>query len=160
MHMEYYSQADLQLIVERSANIFDVGIESQGALEISRRSRGTPRVANRILRRVRDFAQVKHDGVITQAVTQEALKLLEIDDKGLDQTDRKLLKAMIDLYQGGPVGLNTIAVNISEDIGTVEDMYEPYLLQIGFLQRTPRGRVVTRQAYDHLKIEFEKEEDD
>lgn len=154
MHMEYYSQADLQLIVERSADIFQVTIDSQGAHEISRRSRGTPRVANRLLRRVRDFAQVKGDGHITKSVTDQALAMLAIDERGLDQVDRKLLRSMIDLYQGGPVGLNTIAMNISEDIGTVEDMYEPYLLQIGFLQRTPRGRKVTPEAYSHLKIEY------
>ena len=154
MHMEYYSQADLQLIVERSADIFQVAIDSQGAHEISRRSRGTPRVANRLLRRVRDFAQVKGDGHITKSVTDQALAMLAIDERGLDQVDRKLLRSMIDLYQGGPVGLNTIAMNISEDIGTVEDMYEPYLLQIGFLQRTPRGRKVTSEAYSHLKIEY------
>lgn len=149
-HLEYYSADELQMIVTRNAGVFQTEIDDEGAYEIALRSRGTPRIANRLLRRVRDFAQVKSDGTINQAITKESLSVLEIDGYGLDNTDRKLLTTMIELYQGGPVGLNTIAVNISEDIETVEDMYEPFLLQNGFIKRTPRGRVVTKKAYDHL----------
>lgn len=153
-HMQYYKTAELKLIVERSAQVFDTDIDAKGAEEIALRSRGTPRIANRILRRVRDYAQVKGNGKIVQEVTQAALDILEIDAKGLDSVDRKLLMTMIDYYNGGPVGINTIAVNIGEEIETVEDMYEPYLLQNGFLQRTARGRIVTAMAYEHLGIVY------
>ena len=149
-HMQYYEVQDLKHIVERSADVFQTEIDTEGALEIALRSRGTPRIANRILRRVRDFAQVKAEGLIDQFIAQEALNVLGIDHYGLDTIDRKLLKSLIDYYNGGPVGLNTIAVNIGEDMETVEDMYEPYLLQNGFLQRTPRGRIATQLAYEHL----------
>lgn len=149
-HMQYYEVQDLKHIVERSADVFQTEIDTEGALEIALRSRGTPRIANRILRRVRDFAQVKAEGLIDQSIAQEALNVLGIDRYGLDTIDRKLLKSLIDYYNGGPVGLNTIAVNIGEDMETVEDMYEPYLLQNGFLQRTPRGRIATQLAYEHL----------
>lgn len=153
-HMKYYDDHELKLIVQRSAMVFQIYIDDEGAYEIARRSRGTPRIANRLLRRVRDYAQVKNNGKITKDITNEALRILDIDEFGLDVTDRKLLKTMIELYQGGPVGLNTIAVNVSEDIETVEDMYEPFLLQKGFIQRTPRGRVVTKRAYEHLGYEW------
>lgn len=153
-HMEYYQAADLKLIVERSALVFDTEIDESGATEVALRSRGTPRIANRILRRVRDYAQVKSDGIITKEITKAALNILAIDEKGLDTVDRRLLLTMIEHYNGGPVGINTIAMNIGEEIETVEDMYEPYLLQNGFLKRTPRGRVVTAFAYEHLGIPY------
>ncbi len=153
-HMEYYQPADLKLIIERSAVVFDTQIDETGATEVALRSRGTPRIANRILRRVRDYAQVKSDGIITKDVTNAALDILAIDEKGLDTIDRRLLLTMIEHYNGGPVGINTIAVNIGEEIETVEDMYEPYLLQNGFLKRTPRGRMVTQFAYEHLGIRY------
>lgn len=149
-HMEYYDEADLKEIVIRSSDIFDVVIEESGAYEIARRSRGTPRIANRLLKRVRDFAQVTGEGVVTKQIADDALKMLQVDDKGLDYVDQKLLRAMIELYNGGPVGLTTISVNISEERETVEDMYEPYLIQKGFIKRTQRGRVVTEYAYQHL----------
>lgn len=149
-HMQYYEETDLKEIVLRSAEIFATDILDLGALEIARRSRGTPRIANRLLKRVRDVAQVEGNGQIDVEIADRALRLLQVDDKGLDYVDQKLLKTMIELYQGGPVGLSTIAVNISEEMETVEDMYEPYLIQKGFLKRTPRGRMVTDLAYDHL----------
>ena len=149
-HMEYYDEASLAEIVKRSANVFDSEIKEAAALEIALRSRGTPRIANRLLKRVRDFSQVYEEGMISKEITQQALKVLRVDAKGLDHIDRKLLTAMIDLYDGGPVGLGAIAANISEDAETIEDMYEPYLLQIGFLKRTSRGRVVTPEGYAHL----------
>ena len=149
-HMEYYDEASLSEIVKRSANVFDSEIKDKAALEIALRSRGTPRIANRLLKRVRDFSQVYEEGMISKEITQQALKVLRVDAKGLDHIDRKLLTAMIDLYDGGPVGLGAIAANISEDAETIEDMYEPYLLQIGFLKRTSRGRVVTPEGYAHL----------
>ncbi|UUX34559.1 Holliday junction branch migration DNA helicase RuvB [Fundicoccus culcitae] len=152
-HMDYYTTNDLYHIVERSAKVFNTEIDAEGALEVALRSRGTPRIANRILKRVRDYAQVKADGRVTKELTQEALSILDIDEKGLDAIDRKLLLAMIELYDGGPVGIKTISVNIGEDTETIEDMYEPFLLQNGFLKRTPRGRVVTDLAYDHLGID-------
>ena len=148
--MEYYDEASLAEIVKRSANVFDSEIKEEAALEIALRSRGTPRIANRLLKRVRDFSQVYEEGMISKEITQQALKVLRVDAKGLDHIDRKLLTAMIDLYDGGPVGLGAIAANISEDAETIEDMYEPYLLQIGFLKRTSRGRVVTPEGYAHL----------
>ncbi|MRI80607.1 Holliday junction branch migration DNA helicase RuvB [Aerococcaceae bacterium DSM 109653] len=149
-HMEYYQTEDLKLIVERSSQVFSTEIDESGAQEIALRSRGTPRIANRLLRRVRDYAQVKGNGLITKDITQASLDILAIDDKGLDTLDRRLLMTMIEQYNGGPVGIGTIAVNIGEDLETVEDMYEPFLLQNGFLQRTPRGRIVTPYAYEHL----------
>ncbi|MGO1822163.1 MAG: Holliday junction branch migration DNA helicase RuvB, partial [Ruoffia tabacinasalis] len=149
-HLEYYNTEDLKAIVNRTANVFQIEIDDHGAQEIALRSRGTPRIANRLLRRVRDFAQVKSNGRITQSVTDESLQILDIDEYGLDGVDRKLLSTMIELYDGGPVGLSTIAINISEDTETVIDMYEPYLLQNGFIQRTPRGRVATKKTYEHL----------
>lgn len=152
-HLEYYDDESLSEIVKRSANIFDMSIEEDGAYEIGRRSRGTPRIANRLLKRVRDYTQIYGNGIISKQLADEALNLLRVDDKGLDFVDRHLLESMITLYNGGPVGLNTIAANIGEEAETIEDMYEPYLLQIGFLQRTPRGRIVTPLAYEHLQKE-------
>lgn len=149
-NMRYYQVEELHLIVDRNAEIFDAQIEQAGALEIALRSRGTPRIANRILKRVRDFAQVKGNGLITKEITQQALRILDIDEKGLDTIDRKLLRTLIEEYQGGPVGIATLAINISEDGDTVEDMYEPFLLQNGFIRRTPRGRVATPMSYEHL----------
>lgn len=149
-HMVYYQDQDLFEIIKRSARVFGVTIEDQAALEIARRSRGTPRVANRILRRVRDFAQFQDQAEIGHDHANQALAVLEIDGYGLDALDRRLLTTMIEFYQGGPVGIGTIAVNIGEDVVTIEDMYEPYLLQKGFIQRTPRGRVATDLAYRHL----------
>ena len=140
-------------IVTRSAGILNVEIEPEGAMEIARRSRGTPRIANRMLRRVRDFAQVVADGVITRKVADQALLALEVDFLGLDQVDRRMLRAIIENYGGGPVGLETLAATIGEESVTLEDVYEPYLMQIGFLTRTPRGRCVTRKAYEHLHID-------
>lgn len=150
-HMEYYDEASLTEIVKRTANVFESEIHEDAAREVAMRSRGTPRIANRLLKRVRDFSQVYEEGSISIEITKKALDILQVDSKGLDAIDRKLLKAMIDLYDGGPVGLGAIAANISEDAETIEDMYEPYLLQIGFLKRTSRGRMVTPEAYDHLK---------
>jgi Holliday junction DNA helicase RuvB len=148
--LDFYAEADLELIVTRSARILAVPIEPEGAHEIARRSRGTPRVANRLLRRVRDYAQVRADGVITAGVTHGALELLEVDANGFDEVDRKLLLTIIDKFGGGPVGVAALAAAVSEDVDAIEDMYEPYLLQLGFLDRTPRGRVATRRAYEHL----------
>lgn len=149
-HMEYYTVVDLTDIVLRSADIFQTRIDQSGAVEIARRSRGTPRVANRLLKRVRDYAQVEADGIVTKQIANSALKMLQVDDKGLDIVDQKLLKMMIESYNGGPVGLSTIAANISEEIETIEDMVEPFLLQNSLLQRTPRGRIVTALGYEHL----------
>ena len=140
------------MIVTRSADILDVPIDREGAMEIARRSRGTPRIANRMLRRVRDFAQVRAAGVITQSVADAALTELEVDELGLDSIDRRMLRAIMEFYGGGPVGLDTLAATINEDTVTLEDMYEPYLMQQGFLTRTPRGRCVTQKAYEHLGI--------
>ena len=156
-HMEYYNEVDLSQIIKRSAQILSTGIDDEGAHEIARRSRGTPRVANRLLKRVRDFAEVKHKDKIDTEIVQFAVDLLRVDKVGLDRTDRKLLKAMIELYDGGPVGLNTIAANIGEESDTIADMIEPYLMQIGFIKRTPRGRIVTLAAYEHLGIKYNKE---
>lgn len=154
LRLELYSTEDLTRIVTRSAEILEVPIESEGAVEIARRSRGTPRIANRMLRRVRDFAQVKANGVITRPVADMALSALEVDDLGLDAIDRRMLKSIIDNYRGGPVGLDTLAATINEESVTLEDVYEPYLMQLGFLTRTPRGRCVTQKAYDHLGITY------
>ncbi|MDR0691101.1 MAG: Holliday junction branch migration DNA helicase RuvB [Streptococcaceae bacterium] len=156
-HMEYYTDEELKEVVKRSAEIFDVEIEESGAFEIARRSRGTPRIANRLLKRVRDFAQIKSDGVIRQKQADEALTMLQVDCMGLDYVDQKLLKTLIKMYQGGPVGIGTLAVNISEDTETVEDMYEPYLIQVGFIKRTTRGRKATAAAYQHFGYEFKEE---
>jgi holliday junction DNA helicase RuvB len=148
--LDFYSVDELHFIVARSARILDVTIEESGAHEIAQRSRGTPRIANRLLRRVRDYAQVRADGVITATVAQDALALLEVDANGFDEVDRKLLLTIIDKFGGGPVGVNALAAAISEEPDAIEDIYEPYLLQIGFLDRTPRGRMATRRAYEHL----------
>lgn len=153
LRLELYTPEELATIVTRSAGILNVEIESEGAMEIARRSRGTPRIANRMLRRVRDFAQVVADGVITRKVADQALLALEVDFLGLDQVDRRMLRAIIENYGGGPVGLETLAATIGEESVTLEDVYEPYLMQIGFLTRTPRGRCVTRKAYEHLHID-------
>ena len=154
LRLELYSPEELKRIVKRSAGILGVEIEEAGALEIASRSRGTPRIANRLLRRVRDYAQVCADGVITSAVADKALSSLEVDKLGLDALDRRMLRSIIDYYGGGPVGLDTLAATINEEAVTIEDVYEPYLLQCGFLTRTPRGRCVTRRAYEHLGIEY------
>ena len=148
--LDLYPAEDLHTIVSRSAKILEIEIDDAGAEEIARRSRGTPRVANRLLRRARDFAQVRADGKISEQVAKDALGMLEVDEYGLDEMDRKLLLTIIDKYKGGPVGLNTIAASVSEESDAIEDVYEPYLLQIGFLNRTPRGRVATELAYKHL----------
>ena len=152
LRLELYTPEELSLIVRRSAGILGVPIEDSGALEIARRSRGTPRIANRMLRRVRDFAQVTAGGVITQGVADRALRALEIDELGLDDIDRRMLTSIIEHYGGGPVGLDTLAATINEETVTLEDVYEPYLMQLGFLKRTPRGRCVTRKAYAHLGL--------
>lgn len=149
-HLEYYTEKELQTIVLRSADVLGVGIDSRGALEIARRSRGTPRLANRMLKRVRDYAQVRYDGRISSEIAAEALDLLEVDRYGLDRIDRGILELMMDKFGGGPVGLDTLAAAIGEDSGTIEDVYEPYLIKNGFLNRTPKGRVATDFAYEHL----------
>lgn len=156
--MEYYTVEELKTIILRSAKVLEVGIDDRGAESLARRSRGTPRLANRLLKRVRDFAQVRFDGHITKEVADYALDLLDVDKEGLDQTDRDLLLAMIEKFGGGPVGLDTLSAALGEDTGTIEDVLEPYLLKNGFIQRTPRGRVVTDHAYRHLGISREKDE--
>lgn len=153
-HLEFYSIEELVLIIQHSAKILEVEIDEKGAVELARRSRGTPRLANRILKRVRDFAQVRFDGRITEEVANTALDLLDVDKLGLDQTDRSILFTMIEKFNGGPVGLDTLAAAIGEDSGTIEDVYEPYLIKNGLITRTPRGRVVTELAYRHLGVEF------
>ena len=152
--LELYETEELMDIVTRSANILGVDIQSDGAREIACRSRGTPRIANRLLKRVRDFAQVKYDGVITKEVADDALCHMEIDKKGLDIIDSRMIKAMINNFGGGPVGLDTLAATIGEESNTIEDVYEPYLLRLGFIARTPRGRIVTKTAYDHFNIPY------
>lgn len=154
LRLELYTPEELQRIVARSAGILGIEIDGAGAREIASRSRGTPRIANRLLKRVRDYAQVRADGVITKEVANDALLRLEVDQLGLDATDRRMLRSIIDLYHGGPVGLDTLAATIGEESVTLEDVYEPYLLQQGFLTRTPRGRCVTRRAYEHLGLEY------
>ena len=149
----YYDAEQLTAIVHRSAGILAVAIADDAAGEIARRSRGTPRIANRILRRVRDVAEVRHQGAITNEIAREALELLEVDERGLERTDRELLQAVVHKFDGGPVGLSTLAVTLGEETDTIEDVYEPYLLQLGFLQRTPRGRVATPRAYRHFGYE-------
>ncbi|MBY0075742.1 Holliday junction branch migration DNA helicase RuvB [Priestia aryabhattai] len=151
--LEYYQEEDLASIVERTAAILDVEIDQKATFEMARRARGTPRIANRLLRRVRDFAQVKGDGAITETLATEALEMLQVDRLGLDHIDHKLLRGIIEKFRGGPVGLDTISATIGEESHTIEDVYEPYLLQIGFLQRTPRGRIVTPLVYDHFQLE-------
>lgn len=148
--LDFYDVESLTVIVERSSDILRIPIDADAAIEIARRSRGTPRIANRLLRRVRDFAEVRHEGTVTLEIAREALRMLEVDEYGLDEIDRKLLTAIIERFGGGPVGVNAVASSIAEDRGTIEDLYEPYLIQIGFLQRTPRGRVASKLAYDHL----------
>ncbi|MGB5326076.1 MAG: Holliday junction branch migration DNA helicase RuvB, partial [Pseudomonadales bacterium] len=150
--LEFYALKDLAHIVERASALLNIGIESAGAIEIARRSRGTPRIANRLLRRVRDFAEVKHQGVVTAAVADSALNTLNIDPQGFDHMDRRLLLAIIEKFDGGPVGVDNLATAISEERGTIEDVLEPYLIQQGFLQRTQRGRIATRRAYEHFEI--------
>jgi holliday junction DNA helicase RuvB len=152
--LDYYSMEATELIIKRASRILGVSIEEEGAQEIARRSRGTPRVANRLLRRVRDFAQVRAEGKITPEVAREALKRLEIDQLGLDETDRRILNSIITKFDGGPVGLDTVAAATSEERDTIMDVYEPYLLQLGFLARTPRGRVATRRAYEHIGVPY------
>ncbi len=152
----FYEESAMQQIVRRSADILDIGIEEGGVSEIGRRARGTPRVANRLLKRVRDYAQVRADGVITRAVAQDALALLEVDPLGLDDIDRRVLHTIIEKFDGGPVGLETIGAALSEEPDTIMDVVEPYLLQLGFLDRTPRGRVATRRAYEHLGLAYEE----
>jgi Holliday junction DNA helicase RuvB len=151
-HLEFYTVDELQLIIMHSARILNVDLEPGGAREMAKRSRGTPRLANRILKRVRDFAQVKFDGVITEDVAKEALDLMDVDKLGLDHIDRNMLTTLIEKFEGGPVGLDTLAAAIGEDAGTIEDVYEPYLIKNGFINRTPRGRVVTDLAYRHLGL--------
>ena len=158
LRLELYSPEELGKIVTRSAGILGVPIEAEGAAEIAKRARGTPRIANRLLRRVRDFAQVRAGGVITQGVADQALTALEVDHLGLDAVDRRMLKSIITQYAGGPVGLETLAATVGEEAVTLEDVYEPYLMQMGFLTRTPRGRCVTRLAYEHLGLPFQGQE--
>ena len=153
--LELYSEKDLATIVKRSAKILEIEIDEEAATEIARRSRGTPRIANRLLKRVRDYAAVLGDGRVTLKIAKLALNKLEIDELGLDETDRKMLEAMITTYNGGPVGIETIAATIGEEIETIEDVYEPYLIQIGFLSRTLRGRIVLPNAYEHLGFKYE-----
>ncbi|MBQ9765975.1 MAG: Holliday junction branch migration DNA helicase RuvB [Lachnospiraceae bacterium] len=153
--LEFYTPKELEAIITRSAGVLEVEIDREGAGELARRSRGTPRLANRLLKRVRDFAQVKYDGVITKEVADFALDLLEVDKLGLDNNDRKFLTMMIDKFDGGPVGIDTLAAALGEDAGTLEDVYEPYLLQNGLIQRTPRGRIVTENAYKHLGLQHD-----
>ena len=153
--LEFYNPEELSEIILRSADVLNISVDPPGAMELARRSRGTPRLANRLLKRVRDYAQVKYDGQVTEAVAREVLDILEVDRYGLDSVDRNILWSMIEKFGGGPVGLETLAASIGEDSGTLEDVYEPYLLQNGFLQRTPRGRVVTPLAYKHLGLPAE-----
>ena len=154
--LEPYNVSQLKTIIKRSSGVLDIPIDDAGAEEIARRSRGTPRIANRLLKRVRDFAQVKDDGSITEEVSKYALDLLEVDKMGLDNVDRKMLLAMIEKFGGGPVGVDTLAVSISEESETIEDVYEPYLIQLGYIQRTPRGRIVTESGYNHFGLSYLK----
>ncbi len=155
--LEFYSNEAMHEIVSRSAGILGVPITESGALEIGRRARGTPRIANRLLRRVRDYAQVVAEGQVTLEVAQAALAMLEIDELGMDENDRRLLRVMIELFNGGPVGLSTLAAALAEEVDAIEDVYEPFLLQLGFLQRTPRGRIATRRAYEHLGLPYSEQ---
>ncbi|MFQ6016149.1 MAG: Holliday junction branch migration DNA helicase RuvB [Anaerolineae bacterium] len=156
--LDFYDREAMEAIVKRSARILGIGIDPGGVREIAQRARGTPRVANRLLKRVRDYAQVRADGVISQEVARQALALLEVDHLGLDDIDRRVLSAIIEKFEGGPVGLETIAAAISEEADTIMDVYEPYLLQLGFIDRTPRGRVATKLAYEHLGLPYDKDE--
>lgn len=155
--LEFYSDASMTEIITRSASIFAVPIDADASHEIGRRARGTPRIANRLLRRVRDYAQVVAEGSITLEVARAALAALEIDEFGMDENDRRLLRAIIDLFQGGPVGLSTLAAALAEEVDAIEDVYEPFLIQLGFIQRTPRGRIATRRAYEHLGVPYREE---
>ncbi len=155
--LEFYSNEAMHEIVSRSAGILGIPITESGALEIGRRARGTPRIANRLLRRVRDYAQVVAEGQVTLEVAQAALAMLEIDELGMDENDRRLLRVMIELFNGGPVGLSTLAAALAEEVDAIEDVYEPFLLQLGFLQRTPRGRIATRRAYEHLGLPYSEQ---
>lgn len=155
-HLEFYTHDELKKIIVRSAAVLGVNIDEEGAYELARRSRGTPRLANRLLKRVRDFAQVKYDGNITKAVADYALDLLDVDKEGLDRNDRLILSTIINKFGGGPVGIETLSASIGEDSGTLEDVYEPYLIQNGYLNRTPRGRMATRKAYANLGIELKE----
>ena len=157
-HMEYYTIGSLTEIINRTSRVLNAEIEEDGALEVAKRSRGTPRVANRLLKRVRDYAEVEADGVIKEEIASAALDMLRVDKAGLDTVDQKMLELLIEVYNGGPVGLNTLAANIGEDVGTIEDMVEPFLLQEGFIQRTPRGRVATGKAYEHLNLPYFREQ--
>lgn len=157
-HMEYYSEEELAKIVFRSAGVLNIAIDEDGAHELARRSRGTPRIANRLLKRVRDFAQVENKDKIDYDIAKSALNQLQVDDQGLDSLDRKILKMMIELYNGGPLGIKVIAANIGEDQETIESVYEPYLMQMGFLKRTARGRIVTRKGYEHLGYPYPEED--
>jgi Holliday junction DNA helicase RuvB len=157
LRLEYYSPEELVVIVKRSAALFGIGIDDAGALELGRRSRGTPRIANRLLRRVRDFSEVGGHAVISQAVADKALDMLAVDRFGLDEMDRRILLTIIDKFQGGPIGLDTLATAVCEEKNTLEDVYEPFLIQSGFLMRTPRGRVVTRAAYEHFERSLPEE---
>ncbi|WMM26841.1 Holliday junction branch migration DNA helicase RuvB [Tissierella sp. MB52-C2] len=157
LNLELYDEESLKQIIIRSANILNIGIEEEGALEIARRSRGTPRIANRLLRRVRDYAQVVEKGIITLEVAKKGLEILEIDPLGLDSVDRKLILTLIENFDGGPVGVDTLSAATGEERTTIEDVYEPYLLQIGFLNRTPRGRIVTKKAYDHFHLPYKED---
>lgn len=157
-HLEFYTERELQTIIQHSARVLDVEIDEKGAAEMARRSRGTPRLANRLLKRVRDFAQIKYDGRITEEAANFALDLLEVDRYGLDVTDRRLLRTIVEKFSGGPVGLDTLAAAIGEDAGTIEDVCEPYLIKSGFINRTPRGRVATEKAYRHLGLAFSNNE--
>jgi len=159
LRVEYYRPEELQEIITRSAAILEIPIKKDGAFEIARRSRGTPRVANRILRRVRDYAQVEADGVITQEVAMQALDMLEVDDQGLDKMDRHIMLTIIEKFSGGPIGLDTLSAAVSEEKDTLEDVYEPFLIQKGYIKRTPRGRVATKRAYNHFGIRVEGEKD-
>ncbi|NMA82766.1 MAG: Holliday junction branch migration DNA helicase RuvB [Epulopiscium sp.] len=156
--LDFYTPTELSQIVKRSSTLIGIKIDEEGAAEIAKRSRGTPRLANRLLKRVRDFAEVKYEGEITQEVAKHALDLLEVDKMGLDHIDRRLLLAMIEKFSGGPVGLDTLAATIGEEADTIEEVYEPYLLQLGYIQRTPRGRIVTSLGYEHFQIPYEKKE--
>lgn len=153
-HMEYYELPDLKEIIERTSEIFDMAITPEAALELARRSRGTPRIANRLLKRVRDYAQIMGDGIIDDKIADKALTMLDVDHEGLDYVDQKILRTMIEMYGGGPVGLGTLSVNIAEERETVEDMYEPYLIQKGFIMRTRTGRVATAKAYEHMGYDY------
>ena len=158
LHMDFYTTPELTRIVSRSAKILAVHTDEEGSREIARRSRGTPRIANRLLRRVRDFAEVEGDGVITKNIADHALQMLEVDDKGFDKMDRKILLTIIEKFEGGPIGVDTLAAAIGEERDTIEDVYEPFLLQHGYINRTPRGRMATRRAYEHFSIDFNQGE--